>query len=146
MINSDKVTRVSSYFVVLIKSNNIESSLKIKKKIQTLKTNILVTSDRIWIKLYSLDSPHQDESNGSIFIQFWLLVTEIFVFKVFVELYIKLLTNQNCGLIAELRIIKVLRTLRIFRLKIRKWLQYLNLQLICNSELQVPSLLLIMLK
>ena len=110
------------------------------KSIQTLKTNISVTSDRILIKLYSLDSPHQDESNGSIFIKFWLLVTEIFVFKVFVELYIKLLTNQNCGLIAELRIIKVLRTLRIFRLKIRKWLQYLNLQLICNSELQVPSL------
>ena len=110
------------------------------KSIQTLKTNISVTSDRIWIKLYSLDSPHQDESNGSIFIQFWLLVTEIFVFKVFVKLYIKLLTNQNYGLIAELRIIKVLRTLRIFRLKIRKWLQYLNLQLICNLELQVPSL------
>ena len=102
-----------------------------------MKTNISVTSNRILIKLYLLDLSHQDESNGSIFIKFWLLVTEIFVFKVFVKLYIKLLTNQNCGLIAELRIIKVLRTLRIFRLKIRKWLQYLNLQLICNSELQV---------
>ena len=56
------------------------------------------------------------------------------------RIIVKLQIIAELQIIVELWIIVELRTLRILDLKIRKCLQYLNLQLICNSELQVPSL------
>jgi hypothetical protein len=43
-----------------------------------LTTNILATSNPIFMKLYSLDSSHQDESNGNIFVKFESLDAELF--------------------------------------------------------------------
>ena len=50
---------------------------------------------------------------------------------------------DNCGIVNNCEIANIvkLQTLQILDLKIHKCLQYFNLQLICNSELQVSSLL-----
>src|SRR5271156_2449618 len=45
---------------------------------QTSLNNILKASNPILIMLCSLDSPHQDESNGGIFMNFGSLDAEIF--------------------------------------------------------------------